>query len=126
MKKVTAVFWISVIISIIFILWGVISPAHLGSVMNTALGFFLENFGWFYQISATFFLVFALFLIFSRYGKIKLGKDEDKPEFSRPTWFAMLFSAGMGIGLLFFGVSEPISHYANPPLSKAVRKKPPF
>ncbi|WP_078594324.1 glycine betaine uptake BCCT transporter [Evansella clarkii] len=115
MKKVTAVFWISVIISIIFILWGVISPAHLGSVMNTALGFFLENFGWFYQISATFFLVFALFLIFSRYGKIKLGKDEDKPEFSRPTWFAMLFSAGMGIGLLFFGVSEPISHYANPP-----------
>lgn len=77
--------------------------------------FFLVNFGWFYQLSATFFLFFALFLIFSRYGKIKLGKDEDKPDFSRPTWFAMLFSAGMGIGLLFFGVSEPISHFANPP-----------
>ncbi|MDQ0255285.1 glycine betaine transporter [Evansella vedderi] len=115
MKKVTTVFWVSIILSIIFVLWGALFPTHLGNVMNTILGFFLENFGWFYQLAATFFLVFALFLIFSRYGKIKLGKDEDKPEFNRPTWFAMLFSAGMGIGLLFFGVSEPISHFASPP-----------
>ncbi|MFA9559135.1 BCCT family transporter [Evansella sp. AB-rgal1] len=115
MNKVGSVFWISIAMSVTFVLWGVISPEHLGSVMNVALGFFLRNFGWFYQIAATFFLVFAIFLIFSKYGRIKLGKDDDKPEFSRPTWFAMLFSAGMGIGLLFFGVSEPISHYANPP-----------
>ncbi|MDG5789452.1 BCCT family transporter [Evansella sp. AB-P1] len=115
MNKVTKVFWISLVMALAFVLWGVIAPGHLEGVMNVTLSFFMHNFGWFYQLSATFFLVFALFLIFSKYGKIKLGKDEDKPEFSRGTWFAMLFSAGMGIGLLFFGVSEPISHYANPP-----------
>lgn len=96
-------------------LWGVIAPDHLGKVMDVTKGYFLVQFGWFYQLAATFFFVFALFLIFSKYGKIKLGKDEDQPEFSRPTWFTMLFSAGMGIGLLFFGVSEPISHFMSPP-----------
>ncbi|MEW9668554.1 BCCT family transporter [Ammoniphilus sp. 3BR4] len=83
--------------SIVFVLWGALSPENLKRVMNVWQSFFLVQFGWFYQLSATFFLFFALFLIFSRYGKIKLGKDEDKPDFSRPTWFAMLFSAGMGI-----------------------------
>ncbi|SFE39924.1 BCCT family transporter [Alteribacillus iranensis] len=117
MKKVTRVFWVSIILAIIFVLWGVIFPTNLQASMDAALSFFMQNFGWFYQIAATFFLLFALFLIFSRrYGKIRLGKEEDKPEFSRPTWIAMLFSAGMGIGLLFFGVSEPISHFSNPPL----------
>ncbi len=115
MEKVTKVFWISIVLAVLFVLWGVFFPEGLGNVMNDTLAFFLINFGWFYQLSATFFLVFALFLIFSKYGKIKLGKEEDKPEFKRSTWFAMLFSAGMGIGLLFFGVSEPISHFANPP-----------
>ncbi|WP_425308491.1 glycine betaine uptake BCCT transporter [Fictibacillus nanhaiensis] len=118
MKQVTKVFWISLVISIIFVLWGVISPKMLESVMSVSKSFFLVNFGWYYQLIASFFLIFAIFLIFSRYGKIKLGKDEDKPEFSRPTWFAMLFSAGMGIGLLFFGVSEPISHFSSPPVGE--------
>jgi glycine betaine transporter len=113
--KVSKVFWISLVIAIAFVLWGIVAPGHLGAVMDTTKGFFLVQFGWFYQIAATFFFIFALFLIFSKYGKIKLGKDEDKPEFSRPTWFAMLFSAGMGIGLLFFGVSEPMSHFMAPP-----------
>ncbi|WP_100397893.1 glycine betaine uptake BCCT transporter [Bacillus sp. FJAT-44742] len=116
MSKVTSVFWISMVIALGFVLWGVILPGQLEAAMDTALAFFLENFGWFYQIAATFFLLFALYLIISKYGKIKLGKDEDKPEFSRPTWIAMLFSAGMGIGLLFFGVSEPISHFVSPPM----------
>jgi glycine betaine transporter len=117
-NQVTKVFWFSLVISIIFVLWGVISPKYLESVMTVWKGFFLNNFGWYYQLIATFFLIFALFLVFSRYGNIKLGKDEDKPEFSRPTWFAMLFSAGMGIGLLFFGVSEPISHFTTPPVGE--------
>lgn len=118
MKKVSTVFWVSLVISVLFVIWGALSPENLKNVMNVWQSFFLVQFGWFYQLSATFFLFFALFLIFSRYGKIKLGKDEDKPDFNRPTWFAMLFSAGMGIGLLFFGVSEPISHFANPPLGE--------
>ncbi len=86
--------------------------------MTTAESYLLNRFGWFYQFSATFFLIFALVLAFSRFGKIKLGKPHEKPEFSTPTWFAMLFSAGMGIGLLFYGISEPISHYATPPFGK--------
>ena len=118
MKSVSRVFWISIVIAIVFIGWGVIAPQHLSFVMNTIKAFFLDTFGWFYQISATFFLLFALFLIFSRYGRIKLGKEEDKPDFKRPTWIAMLFSAGMGIGLLFFGVSEPVSHFVQPPFGE--------
>src|SRR5690606_25473062 len=110
MKQATSVFWIALAMTAAFVLWGAILPDQLQDVMNTLQAFFLQNFGWFYQLTATFFLLFALFLIFSKYGKIKLGKDEDKPDFSRTTWFAMLFSAGMGIGLLFFGVSEPVSH----------------
>ncbi|MCM3668729.1 BCCT family transporter [Mesobacillus maritimus] len=118
MSKVTNVFWISLVIASAFVIWGVVAPVQLGEMMGVAKAFFLETFGWFYQLSATFFLVFSLFLIFSKYGKIKLGKDEDKPQFKRPTWFAMLFSAGMGIGLLFYGVSEPISHFALPPVGE--------
>lgn len=118
MRKVTIVFWISIVVASAFVVWGVVAPNQLGKMMDQTKAFFLDSFGWFYQLTATFFLVFALFLIFSRYGKIKLGTDEDKPSFSRPTWFAMLFSAGMGIGLLFFGVSEPISHFAEPPVGE--------
>lgn len=113
-----SVFKISVGIAIIFVLVGVLIPDRLGSAMEVAQGFVLESFGWFYQLVATFFLLFATFMIFSKYGKIKLGKKDDKPEYSRPTWFAMLFSAGMGIGLLFYGVSEPISHFSTPPLGE--------
>lgn len=119
MNKVSNVFWISLVIASVFVIWGVVAPVQLGEMMSVTKAFFLETFGWFYQLSATFFLLFALFLIFSKYGKIKLGKEEDKPQFSRPTWFAMLFSAGMGIGLVFYGVSEPISHFAVPPLGEA-------
>ncbi|GIQ68795.1 BCCT family transporter [Xylanibacillus composti] len=118
MKTVTKVFGIAITISLVFVIWGVVSPSRLSRVMDTAQAFFLERFGWFYQLCATVFLLFALFLIFSKYGRIKLGKDEDKPEFKQLTWFAMLFSAGMGIGLLFFGVAEPISHFASPPLGE--------
>ncbi|MCA1063820.1 BCCT family transporter [Rossellomorea sp. AcN35-11] len=110
-----SVFRISVGIAVVFVLIGVLIPEQLGSAMEVAKGFVLEKFGWFYQLVATFFLIFATFMIFSKYGKIKLGKQDSQPEFSRPTWFAMLFSAGMGIGLLFYGVSEPISHFSSPP-----------
>ncbi|MGM0901348.1 MAG: glycine betaine uptake BCCT transporter [Bacillota bacterium] len=118
MSKVSNVFWISLAFASVFVIWGVVAPVQLGEMMSVAKAFFLETFGWFYQLAATFFLLFALFLIFSKYGKIKLGKDDDKPQFKRPTWFAMLFSAGMGIGLLFYGVSEPISHFALPPVGE--------
>ncbi|WP_223703606.1 glycine betaine uptake BCCT transporter [Sutcliffiella deserti] len=113
-----SVFKISVGIAVVFVLIGVLIPDQLGAAMTEAQSFVLETFGWFYQLVATFFLLFAAFMIFSKYGKIKLGKKDSKPEFNRPTWFAMLFSAGMGIGLLFYGVSEPISHFSSPPFGE--------
>lgn len=73
------------------------------------------QFGWLYVGSMSGFLVLAAWLGVGRYGHVRLGRDDERPEFSRVSWFAMLFSAGMGIGLLFFSVAEPITHYRTPP-----------
>lgn len=75
------------------------------------------NFGWLLVLTANLMLIGCLYIATTRLGDIRLGGAEAKPEFSRSAWFAMLFSAGMGIGLLFYGVAEPVMHYANPPLT---------
>ena len=75
-----------------------------------------DNAGWFFILATNVFVVAALFFALSKFGKIRLGGNEAKPEFSTFSWFAMLFSAGIGIGLLFYGVAEPIYHFSNPPL----------
>lgn len=82
------------------------------SSLNTAV---TDGVGWWYVLVATGFVVFALYCGISRVGNIRLGDDDEKPEFGLLSWFAMLFSAGMGIGLVFYGVAEPLSHYVNPP-----------
>lgn len=115
MKKLTPVFTASFILTFIFILWGAIAPGNLESVSGIAQSFLQTNFGWFYLISATLILFFVIYLAFSKFGDVKLGKDDEEPEYSRFSWFAMLFSAGMGIGLVFWGVAEPVSHFYNPP-----------
>lgn len=84
-------------------------------LFNRIREFIPEHFSWLYVFSMTGFLLFALYLPFSRFAQIKLGRDDEKPEFSRPTWLSMLFSAGMGIGMLFFGVAEPMHHLIHPP-----------
>ncbi|PMC36769.1 glycine/betaine ABC transporter permease [Bacillus sp. UMB0899] len=118
MKKVSNVFWITVAIVFAAVIFGVSAPetfeeatANIQSLMTTA-------FGWYYLILVTVIVVFCLFLIFSPVGAIKLGKPDEKPEFSNGTWFAMLFSAGMGIGLVFWGAAEPLSHFMAPPLAE--------
>ncbi|AUJ26823.1 glycine/betaine ABC transporter permease [Virgibacillus dokdonensis] len=120
MKKVTRVFYISAIAAVLFIIWGIIPEdvlpnANLDNVTNTIQTFLVDEFGWFYLLSATSFVIFAIYLIFSKYGNIKLGRPGDKPEYNYLTWFAMLFSAGMGIGLVFWGAAEPLSHFHDPP-----------
>ncbi|UOR12975.1 glycine betaine uptake BCCT transporter [Halobacillus amylolyticus] len=120
MKQVSKVFYISLVAAVLFIIWGVIpedilGTASLSNVTTTVQGFITEKFGWFYLLSATGFLIFAIYLIFSKYGKLKLGKPDDEPEYPYITWFAMLFSAGMGIGLVFWGAAEPLSHFHNTP-----------
>ncbi len=95
--------------------WGVLWPASLGAFFDTSLSTISRNFGWLYLWVVLALVLFALFMAFSRYGDLKLGNDDDEPEFSLGAWFAMLFAAGMGIGLVFWGVAEPISHYATAP-----------
>ena len=89
----------------------------LTEFFNTIQNFITVKLGWMYLFLAAFFLIFIIWIMFSKHGKIKLGAENDEPEFSRFTWFAMLFSAGMGIGLLFYGVAEPIKIFSNPPSS---------
>lgn len=109
------VFTISTIIILSFVVWGFLAPEHLAYAANLALNFTTIRFGWFYLIVALVILAYTLFLAFSRYGLIRLGDDDDDPDYSNMSWFAMLFSAGMGIGLVFWGVAEPISHFSHPP-----------
>ncbi len=96
-------------------LWGILWPEDLGAKANLALSFLINKFGWMYLISVTIFLGFCIYLLFSPYRNIRLGSDDSRPKYSRFSWFAMLFSAGMAIGLIFWGVAEPISHFVQPP-----------
>ncbi len=98
-----------------FIAWGVSDTEGLTSASDTALSWVVNNVGWLFNIFAIIAVVFMLLVGFSRFGKIKLGLDDEKPEYSRASWLAMLFSAGMGIGLLFFGSYEPMTYYLTPP-----------
>ncbi len=115
MKKINTVFYISLLIVLALVGYGVYNPGGLyrfTSVIHTVI---IDRFGWGYLLSVFGFLVFSLWLAISPYGKVKLGKDYDKPVFSYFGWISMLFAAGMGIGLIFFGVAEPLSNFMNPP-----------
>ncbi|MGJ9459906.1 BCCT family transporter [Oceanobacillus sp. CF4.6] len=110
-NKVQPVFYWAIGILAVIIVSGVLFPTALESITGTIQSFISNTFGWYYLISVTLFTVICLFLIVSSYGDIKLGKPDDKPEYGYLSWFAMLFSAGVGIGLVFFGAAEPISHF---------------
>lgn len=111
-NKVQPVFYWAIGILAVIIFSGVIFPNTLESITESIKGFISATFGWYYLIVVTFFVIVSLYLILSTYGNIKLGKPDEKPEYGYLTWFAMLFSAGMGIGLVFFGAAEPLSHFA--------------
>ena len=102
-------------IAIAFVCWGFLGPASLNTASTGALDWVMTNTGWAFVLLASFFVVFVLWLAASRYGNIPLGTDDEKPEFKTVSWVAMMFSAGMGIGLMFYGVAEPLFHYASPP-----------
>ncbi|WP_163538830.1 BCCT family transporter [Gracilibacillus sp. YIM 98692] len=110
MKEKGLVFWLSLSICAALVIWGVINPEYLQEITSTITTYISEAFGWYYLITIMIFLAFCIYLIFSRFGKIKLGKDSDTPDYRLSSWFAMLFSAGMGIGLVFWTTAEPISH----------------
>jgi glycine betaine transporter len=119
MKKATQVFWYALAISLIVVIWGAVAPENLNTFSSKLTGRILSDFGWFYLLIVIAILLFCVFLMFSKFGKLKLGKKDDEPEFSRSSWFAMLFSAGMGIGLVFWTTAEPISHaFISSPMSE--------
>lgn len=114
MNKENIVYLLSMSISIIIAIFAIVFPEDFSIVSNAMFSFLTEKFAWFYQLVMFGFVVFILYVAFSKYGKIRLGRDNSEPEYSTFSWFAMLFCAGMGVGLVFWGISEPVSHYINP------------
>lgn len=110
-----AVFWVSVVIAALFVAWGVVAPDGQMAVMSSALDRITSGFGWVYLALPLLLLGFLITLAISRYGRIRLGSDDDRPEFATHTWIAMILCAVMGIGLVSYGVAEPISHFTDPP-----------
>lgn len=111
------VFWPAAIIIVLFIAITLIVGEPMEKVFDNIQDGISDNVGWFFVLVVNIFLFFTLFLAFSRFGKIRLGGKNAEPEFSTMAWFAMLFSAGMGIGILFWSVAEPITHFQAPPIS---------
>ena len=113
------VFVASLFISIFFALFTAIFPEVATQHFTQLQGFLVTKVSWIYVLSVAIFLLFVIFIMISRLGDIKLGMDHDAPAYTRLSWFSMLFSAGMGIGLMFFGVAEPVMHYMSPPIGDA-------
>ncbi|MCQ9172074.1 BCCT family transporter [Corynebacterium amycolatum] len=109
------VFGVNAVLIIAFVIWGATSPETVSSVSSTALSWGLENFGWLFNVILVVCIIVMLGVAMSRYGNIKLGKDNEEPEYSRFSWVAMMFAAGIGVGIFFFGPSEPLEFYHSPP-----------
>ncbi|MFE0694062.1 BCCT family transporter [Streptomyces sp. NPDC058869] len=109
------VFGITAVLTVAFVIWGATATSSLETVSGDLLEGLIHNGGWAFMLAASGFVIFALWLAVSRYGKITLGQENEGPEFRTISWIAMMFSAGMGIGLMFWGVSEPLAHFRTPP-----------
>ncbi|HZW67365.1 MAG TPA: BCCT family transporter [Pseudogracilibacillus sp.] len=115
-RKLGAVFYVSTALISLFVLWGAMSPSSLQNMASDALEWTITSFGWFYMLITAFFVLFVIVLALTPFGKLKLGKPDDEPEFSWLSWIGMLFAAGIGVGFVFFGVAEPLLYYNDPPV----------
>ncbi len=113
-KTGNVVFYVSLVLIAVMAVWSVAFNDSFTAVSNAAFTFLTTDFGWLYLLAMIVFLVFVVYVAFGRYGKIRLGPDDSKPEYSNMTWFGLLFGCGMGVGLVFWGVAEPLTHYLNP------------
>ncbi|GAA2102188.1 BCCT family transporter [Nocardioides furvisabuli] len=109
------VFWPAATIILVFVGLAVALPERLGNTLSTLSNTVIGDLGWFYVLLVSSFIAFSLWVALSPMGRVVLGKDDEEPEFGLKSWFAMLFAAGMGIGLVFWGVAEPLNHFASPP-----------
>src|SRR5690606_20336846 len=113
------VFFTSAIFTLLIVAFTMIAPETAGVVFHAVQSWILTHASWFYLLVVAIILLSVVLLAVSRYRDIKLGPDHSQPDYRDVTWFAMLFSAGMGIGLMFFGVAEPVMHFATPPVGEA-------
>jgi choline/carnitine/betaine transport len=109
------VFGIAGLLTVAFVIWGFAGRENLAATSQVVLDWVMENTGWLFVGLSSLFVVYVLWLALGRFGNIPLGKDGDKPEYSMVSWVSMMFAAGMGIGLMFYGVAEPLYHYISPP-----------
>lgn len=109
------VFGIAGFVALAFIIWGFVSSESLGAASDKALDWVITNTGWLFVIAASVFTIFVLVVAAKNFGRIPLGKDGEKPQFSTVSWISMMFATGMGIGLVFYGVGEPLYFYMSPP-----------
>lgn len=112
------VFWSSIVFLVVSITLVLIFREDAEAFFSATQAAVTSNMGWLFILCVNLFVAFCFFVAFSRFGKIRLGGKDAKPEFSTSAWFAMLFSAGMGIGLLFWSIAEPINHFQTPPLGE--------
>ena len=113
------VFGVAGCLVVAFVGWGLLSPTGMGTTVTAARGWVTGTFGWLFVLTSAFFVLFSLYLAASRYGAVKLGPDDAQPEFSTFSWVSMMFATGMGIGLMFYGVAEPLTHLNTTPLGLA-------
>jgi choline/glycine/proline betaine transport protein len=109
------VFYLSSLSILALVLFALITPQVADVFFTNLQSVIIENGSWFYVVSVAIILITVLYVGFSSFGEIRLGPDHCKPDFSLPSWLSMLFAAGMGIGLMFFGVAEPVMHFLSPP-----------
>lgn len=105
----------SAAVILLIAVWGIVAPVNAGETIGVVVGWVSDGLGWYYILLATAFLVFVVFIAASKYGRVTLGPPESKPDYGMFTWGAMLFAAGIGIDLMFFSVSEPVTQYLDPP-----------
>lgn len=112
------VFWITALIALTVVVWGVINPVHAGQTFDNMVEFLSTNFGWSYILIVSSFVIFCIFIAFSKYGSIKLGDPDSEPEYKTLPWIGMLFSSGMAISLIFWCIGEPLTHFLKPPMGQ--------
>jgi glycine betaine transporter len=118
------VFAVAATLAAAFVLWGAIAPETMDELTGTAMSWVTGSFGWLFVLMSGAFVLFSAYLALSRYGNIKLGPDDAVPQFSTFSWVSMMFATGMGIGLMFYGVAEPLFHLNEPPLGLAGPRTP--
>lgn len=118
------VFGVAAGLAVAFVLVGAIWPEELADNTATVLAWVTESFGWLFVLTSAGFVLFSAYLAVSRYGNIRLGPDDSEPEFSTFSWVSMMFATGMGIGLMFWGVAEPLTHLFTPPMGEAEAGSP--